>query len=233
MPTTAQEESANDDPEHGMAMQQQQQNIHEPKRSEHDDTQVPSTMDETNPGTLNSPLDCQNQRLALHTASEEADGAATLEMRRNTNDENDNDAVAVVGPIQGDANATSIGQGSTSTSQLQLPQQRQNSSSFRRSSVTPTMRTARTDAALQEVAIQSALYPIAYFGTHAWAFCNYIFYMTKHTSWFSMLLLNLTWPLQGFCNMFIFMRPRLKRIRERHPEWSRRQVWQRALKGGR
>eukprot|EP00977_Amphora_coffeiformis_P002036 scaffold381_cov178-Amphora_coffeaeformis.AAC.25 len=93
-----------------------------------------------------------------------------------------------------------------------------NTSTTRRSRASG--RKDRSNATLREVALQSALYPTAYFGTHLWSFVCYIFYMAKYPSWFGMFLLGCTWPLQGFLNMFIYLRPRMKQIKSRNPEWS-------------
>jgi hypothetical protein len=71
----------------------------------------------------------------------------------------------------------------------------------------------------KEAAWQAFLYVIAYFITHMWAFVVLSVEMFGGTNPFFLILLeNFFWPLQGFANVFIFLRPRIKSIHERSPE---------------
>jgi hypothetical protein len=71
----------------------------------------------------------------------------------------------------------------------------------------------------KEAALQAFLYVNAYFITHMWAFVVLIVEMFGGTNPFFLVLLeNVFWPLQGFANVFIFLRPRIKSIQKTSPE---------------
>jgi hypothetical protein len=71
----------------------------------------------------------------------------------------------------------------------------------------------------KEVAWQAFLYVIAYVVTHMWAFIVVNIELGGGTTPFALVLIeNLFWPLQGFANVFVFLRPRIKSIRKSNPE---------------
>jgi hypothetical protein len=71
----------------------------------------------------------------------------------------------------------------------------------------------------KEVAWQAFLYVIAYVVTHVWAFVVFNIEMGGLTNPFYLLVIeNFFWPLQGFANVFIFLRPRIRAIQKSAPE---------------
>jgi hypothetical protein len=71
----------------------------------------------------------------------------------------------------------------------------------------------------KEAAWQAFLYVNAYFVTHIWSSIVGMIELGGGTVPFSLLLIqNFFWPLQGFANVFIFLRPRIKSIQKRSPE---------------
>jgi hypothetical protein len=71
----------------------------------------------------------------------------------------------------------------------------------------------------KEAAWQAFLYVIAYAVTHMWAFIVVNIELGGGTTPFYLVLIeNLFWPLQGFANVFIFLRPRIQSIRKSSPE---------------
>ena len=76
-------------------------------------------------------------------------------------------------------------------------------------------------SAKREAGIQAFLYIGAYVLTHSWSFIVYIINMAGRSQiYFFMFLVNFFWPLQGFANVFIFLRPRIHSIRRRDPDMS-------------
>ena len=71
----------------------------------------------------------------------------------------------------------------------------------------------------KEAASQAFLYVNAYVATRTWAFLVVLIEQSGGTSPFFLVLLeNLIRPLQGFVNVFIFLRPRIKSIQKSSPE---------------
>jgi hypothetical protein len=75
----------------------------------------------------------------------------------------------------------------------------------------------------REIAIQSFLYVGAFFITHVWSVFLFwgitLFDMTPPP--FALLFIqNMAWPLQGFFNVHIFLRPRINSLRRSHSELS-------------
>jgi hypothetical protein len=75
----------------------------------------------------------------------------------------------------------------------------------------------------RETAIQSFLYVGAFFITHIWSV--FLFWGISLFGWvpppFALLFIqNVAWPLQGFFNVHIFLRPRINSLRRRHSELS-------------
>jgi hypothetical protein len=71
----------------------------------------------------------------------------------------------------------------------------------------------------KEAAWQAFLYVIAYAVTHMWAFVVVNIELGGGTTPFYLVLIqNLFWPLQGFANVFIFLRPRIQSIQKSSPE---------------
>jgi hypothetical protein len=71
----------------------------------------------------------------------------------------------------------------------------------------------------KEVAWQAFLYVIAYVVTHMWAFVVVNIELGGGTTpAYLVLIENFFWPLQGFANVFIFLRPRIKSIQRSSPE---------------
>jgi hypothetical protein len=71
----------------------------------------------------------------------------------------------------------------------------------------------------KEAAWQAFLYVMAYAATHAWTFTVVFIEQSGGTSpFFVVFIQNLFWPLQGFVNVFIFLRPRIQSIQKRSPE---------------
>jgi hypothetical protein len=70
-----------------------------------------------------------------------------------------------------------------------------------------------------EAAWQAFLYVIAYAVTHIWAFVVFNIELGGGTNPFYLLFIeNFFWPLQGFANVFIFLRPRIQSVRKSSPE---------------
>ena len=70
-----------------------------------------------------------------------------------------------------------------------------------------------------EAAWQAFLYVIAYAVTHVWAFVVFNIELGGGTNPFYLLFIeNFFWPLQGFANVFIFLRPRIRARRKSSPE---------------
>ena len=73
----------------------------------------------------------------------------------------------------------------------------------------------------RQAGIQAILYVLAYFVTHIWAFAVYHFDVFVAPVPFVIQALNqFFWPLQGFFNVFIFLRPRILAIQKKQPEAS-------------
>jgi hypothetical protein len=71
----------------------------------------------------------------------------------------------------------------------------------------------------KEAAWQAFLYVMAYVLTHAWTFVVVLIEQSGGTSpFFVVFIQNLFWPLQGFVNVFIFLRPRISSIQKSSPE---------------
>jgi hypothetical protein len=75
----------------------------------------------------------------------------------------------------------------------------------------------------REIAIQSFLYVGAFVITHIWSvllfWCMTLFDMAPPP--FALLFIhNVSWPLQGFFNVYIFLRPRINSLRRCHSELS-------------
>jgi hypothetical protein len=71
----------------------------------------------------------------------------------------------------------------------------------------------------KEAAWQAFLYVLAYAVTHMWAFVVGIIELGGGTNPFYVILLHVFfWPLQGFANVFIFLRPRIQSIQKSSPE---------------
>jgi hypothetical protein len=71
----------------------------------------------------------------------------------------------------------------------------------------------------KEAAWQAFLYVIAYVVTHAWTFVVVLIEQSGGTApAYVVIIENLFWPLQGFVNVFIFLRPRIKSIQKSSPE---------------
>jgi hypothetical protein len=78
---------------------------------------------------------------------------------------------------------------------------------------------SRYDERTKEVAWQAFLYVIAYVVTHMWSFVVYQLELGGGTNPPYLLVIeNFFWPLQGFANVFIFLRPRIQSIRKSSPE---------------
>jgi hypothetical protein len=70
-----------------------------------------------------------------------------------------------------------------------------------------------------EAAWQAFLYVMAYAVTHIWAFVVFNIELGGGTNPFYLLFIeNFFWPLQGFANVFIFLRPRIQAIQKSSPE---------------
>jgi hypothetical protein len=68
-------------------------------------------------------------------------------------------------------------------------------------------------------AVQCFLYVIANFATHMWSFIVVLIEMSGGTTPFYVLFIeNFFWPLQGFANVFVFLRPRIQSIQKTSPE---------------
>jgi hypothetical protein len=71
----------------------------------------------------------------------------------------------------------------------------------------------------KEAAWQAFLYVIAYVVTHSWSFIAVFIEQSGGTApFFVVCMENLTWPLQGFANVFIFLRPRIISIQKSSPK---------------
>jgi hypothetical protein len=71
----------------------------------------------------------------------------------------------------------------------------------------------------KEAAWQAFLYVLAYAVTHMWAFVVCIVEQSGGTNPFYVILIeNFFYPLQGFANVFIFLRPRITSIQKSRPE---------------
>jgi hypothetical protein len=75
----------------------------------------------------------------------------------------------------------------------------------------------------RETAIQSFLYVGAFIITHIWSvflFWSVSLFDVTPPPFALVLIQNTAWPLQGFFNVFIFLRPRISSLRRRHSELS-------------
>jgi hypothetical protein len=80
-------------------------------------------------------------------------------------------------------------------------------------------RRSRHSERTNEAAWQAFLYVIAYAVTHIWAFVVFNIELGGGTNPFFLLFIeNFFWPLQGFANVFIFLRPRIHAIQKCSPE---------------
>ena len=80
---------------------------------------------------------------------------------------------------------------------------------------------------VQETAMQALLYVAAYIATHLFAFTCVIIEQAGGTNpFYTLFLENLSWPLQGFFNVFVFLRPRIQSLRKDNPDIS---YWQAAV----
>eukprot|EP00977_Amphora_coffeiformis_P021809 scaffold9945_cov182-Amphora_coffeaeformis.AAC.1 len=72
-----------------------------------------------------------------------------------------------------------------------------------------------------EAATQCGLYVLAYVVTHQFAFVVHTVEMFGGTNpgWL-MILENTFWPLQGFANVFVFLRPQINILRKENPDLS-------------
>jgi hypothetical protein len=71
----------------------------------------------------------------------------------------------------------------------------------------------------KEAAWQAFLYVLAYTVTHQWGFVLLNIELGGGTNPFYLILIeNFFWPLQGFANVFIFLRPRIQSIQKSRPE---------------
>jgi hypothetical protein len=78
---------------------------------------------------------------------------------------------------------------------------------------------SRYAARTKEAAWQAFLYVMAYVVTHAWTFTVVLIEQSGGTSpFFVVFIQNLFWPLQGFVNVFIFLRPRINSIQKSSPK---------------
>jgi len=78
----------------------------------------------------------------------------------------------------------------------------------------------------RKVAKQAMLFVSALYLTWAFTTLTRIFQIVQGTTYFPLLVLMATFfPLQGFFNAFIYLRPRLIRARKRNPHLSRLQVF--------
>lgn len=74
---------------------------------------------------------------------------------------------------------------------------------------------------IRETAIQAFLYVVAFFGTHFPSFILNNLEMFGGTSPFYLVFLaSFAWPLQGFFNLFVFLRPRIRSCRRQEPSLS-------------
>jgi hypothetical protein len=70
----------------------------------------------------------------------------------------------------------------------------------------------------KEAAWQAFLYVMAFVVTHAWTFVVVLIEQSGGTSpFFVVFIQNLFWPMQGFVNVFIFLRPRIQSIQKSSP----------------
>jgi hypothetical protein len=71
----------------------------------------------------------------------------------------------------------------------------------------------------KEAAWQAFLYVMAYVVTHVWPFVVVLVEESGGTSpSYLVIINNFSWPLQGFVNVIIFLRPRIKSIQKSSPE---------------
>ena len=81
---------------------------------------------------------------------------------------------------------------------------------------------------IHDAGVQCFLYVLVYFVTHAWAFVVVIIEQSGSRNPFAILFLNqFFWPLQGFCNVFVFLRPGIQSLRTQDPNLS---YWRAAYK---
>jgi hypothetical protein len=103
---------------------------------------------------------------------------------------------------------------------LSTPSQTVEASS-RRVSISGNDNQARSRYAVRtkEAAWQAFLYVFAYCITHMWSFVVVLIEQCGGTAPFYVILIeNFFWPLQGFANVFIFLRPRINSIQKGSPE---------------
>jgi hypothetical protein len=75
----------------------------------------------------------------------------------------------------------------------------------------------------REIAIQSFLYVGAFLITHIWSvflFWGITLFDMAPPPFALLFIHNIAWPLQGFFNVHIFLRPRINSLRRSHPEIS-------------
>ena len=87
------------------------------------------------------------------------------------------------------------------------------------SATLPQQPRSRYAARVKETAVQAALYVIAYLITHIWAFvCNIVEQLGGTNPFFLVFIENFCWPLQGFLNVFVYLRPSIQSIRKSDPD---------------
>jgi hypothetical protein len=111
---------------------------------------------------------------------------------------------------------------------LQTPSQTSDAAPQRGSMVAPrrgsissndTRGRSRHAERTREAAMQAFLYVMAYAITHIWAFLVFNIEMGGGTNpAYLVIIENFFWPLQGFANVFIFLRPRIQSIQKSSPE---------------
>lgn len=93
-----------------------------------------------------------------------------------------------------------------------------------RDNVPPPMRHSyqRLHRRKRETAIQAYWYIGIYLLTHMWNFLAYIMDMIPGVEqpFATVWLAQFFWPLQGFCNLFVFLRTRVATLRKRYPSFS-------------
>jgi hypothetical protein len=121
-----------------------------------------------------------------------------------------------------DFESRNLGEGTPSPNRSQLTIQ--NPSALANTSVTLSQRRSLDLASTKrEIAIQSFLYVGAFLITHVWSIVLFwgitLFGMTP-PPYGLLFMQNIAWPLQGFFNVQIFLRPRINSLRRRHSELS-------------
>lgn len=77
----------------------------------------------------------------------------------------------------------------------------------------------------KEAAIQAFLYVFAYLITHMWAFVVYhLDQYVDRVPGILMIVQNISWPLQGLLNLFVFLRPRIQVLQRYFPELTYQQA---------